>query len=161
MFREIVKIVNNKSVAERLADKDALREFVLKAEEMVRIHQEQGIEIVAINDENYPDLLKQIDDPPIVLYCKGNVSLLRQIKNIAIVGTRNPSPWGEDTAREIATVFCKRGYVIVSGLAKGIDTEAHVGALKVGGKTIAVLGHGLDTVFPERKCSPCKRNSGK
>ena len=149
ILRQIVKIVNNKSVAESLADKDALREYVFKAEEMVRIHQEQGIGIVAINDENYPDLLKQIDDPPIVLYCKGNVSLLRQTKNIAIVGTRNPSTSGEETAREIAASFCKMGYVIVSGLATGIDTEAHIGALKAGGNTIAVLGHGLDTVFPK------------
>jgi DNA processing protein len=100
-----------------------------------------------IDDGNYPLCLKQIHDPPKELYYKGNVDLI-SAKCIAIVGTRRATRSGLDIARKIAKELASYGFVIVSGLAEGIDTQAHLGALDAGGKTIAVFGCGIDKIFP-------------
>lgn len=105
------------------------------------------IKEINFNEFGFPDLLKQIYDCPKKLYYLGNANNLNK-SCVAIVGTRNSSKIGEMTARNIAYYFAKKGYVIISGLAEGIDKNAHIGALEANGKTIAVLGHGLNMIYP-------------
>lgn len=105
------------------------------------------IDIISITDENYPVWLKEIHNPPFLLYVKGE---LRQEDGnaIAIVGSRKCSSYGRGATNEIASGLAKAGFAIISGLAYGIDSEAHRAALNAGGRTIAVLGNGLDQVYP-------------
>ena len=99
------------------------------------------------NDRRYPTLLRQIHDPPPVLYVRGDPGVLDQLQ-ISIVGSRNPSADGRRNAREFARNLCGYGLTITSGLATGLDTCAHLGALDVSGRTIAVFGSGLDVIYP-------------
>lgn len=105
---------------------------------------------VKITDPRYSFILKGINNPPQVLYCRGNVDLLNK-KGVAIVGTRQASQKGLAIAERLAIAFGGMGYTIISGLAKGIDTAAHVGALKSGAPTIAVLATGVDpeSIYPQ------------
>ena len=105
--------------------------------------------IVTFHDPRYPELLKQIADPPSILFVLGDASLLSQWQ-LAIVGSRNPSASGRDTAFEFARYLAKGEITITSGLAMGIDAAAHQGALAAQGKTIAVIGTGLDRVYPAK-----------
>lgn len=104
------------------------------------------IKIITINDENYPEYLKNIYDPPIILYMKGCIS--RDEKYLAVVGSRKATSYGLSMAELVSRELSKCGITVVSGMARGIDTFAHKGALSDGGKTIAVLGCGLDIVYP-------------
>ena len=104
-------------------------------------------QIVRHDDDEFPDLLRQIPDPPLLLYVHGDANLL-QLPALAIVGSRNPTAGGERNAFEFARHLATLGFTIVSGLAQGIDTAAHRGALAAGGNTIAFLGHGIDRVYP-------------
>ncbi len=105
------------------------------------------IKALTFEDKNYPQPLLNIYDPPSILYVKGDESLLNQ-KSIAIVGTRKASHYGKTMARKLAYELAAAGITIVSGLALGIDTAAHEGALEAKGKTIAVLGCGVDVIYP-------------
>lgn len=95
-----------------------------------------------------PHRLQEIADPPLVLYVAGEVAVL-DTPAIALVGTRHPSMYGRETARRFAYQLAGAGYTITSGLAEGVDTEAHAGALKAKGRTIAVLGGALDCLYPK------------
>lgn len=106
-----------------------------------------GIRLVFPEDPGFPPLLRQIDDPPDVLFYRGDLSLARQ-RSIAIVGTRRTSAYGEKAAYEIAKTTAEAGFVIVSGMAKGIDSCAHKGALDAGGGTVALMPGGLDRCYP-------------
>lgn len=120
----------------------AIDEELAKAEEL-------GFRIVTLVDQDYPSLLREIDDPPLVLYVAGELPI-DTARAIAIVGTRRASRYGNLVAGRFASQLALRGIVIVSGLAAGIDSAAHQGALDVGGKTVAVLGSGLDSLYPKR-----------
>ena len=109
--------------------------------------QTHGISVVNICDKLYPKTLKEIYDPPITLFAKGNVNLLNET-SIAIVGCRNATNYGLLTSKKLAYDLAKKNILIVSGLAKGIDSCAHLGALEAEGKTIAVLGCGVDIPYP-------------
>jgi len=111
--------------------------------------EQPGNQILTIKDRHYPDLLKEIDDPPLVLYCQGDIELLEK-HQLAIVGSRNPTPSGYETAHAFAMQLAKTGFVITSGMAMGIDGAAHRGVLQAGCKTIAVTGSGLDRIYPAR-----------
>ncbi len=102
-----------------------------------------------VGEENYPELLKEIPDPPAKLYYKGAFSQDGR-PHIAIVGTRKATLAGRQIAKQFAKALASRGAVIVSGLAMGIDTAAHEGVLEAKGKTIAVLGNGLDWIYPKQ-----------
>jgi DNA processing protein len=95
----------------------------------------------------YPPLLKELTDAPVALYVRGNPDSLT-LPQLALVGTRNPTPAGRDTAHEFAAHLAQCGFVVTSGLALGIDTASHAGALHAGGQTIAVCGTGLDVPYP-------------
>jgi DNA processing protein len=105
--------------------------------------------LVALGDPAYPPDLLQTADPPLLLHAIGRIELLRA-ESLAIVGSRNPSPQGTQNARAFAAGLSQRGVGIVSGLALGIDGAAHEGALEGSGRTIAVVGTGLDRVYPSR-----------
>jgi DNA processing protein len=105
--------------------------------------------IISLADSAYPALLRQIADPPAVLYAHGNPALLDSLQ-LALVGSRNPTPVGRQTAEDFARHLSLAGLVITSGLAAGIDAAAHSGALAAGKPTIAVMGTGLDRVYPAR-----------
>lgn len=115
----------------------------------LRWAQEKNHHLLTWADENYPLLLKEIDDPPAVLYARGDMSAVAQIP-VAMVGTRKPSISGQETARYFARALSSRHITIVSGLALGIDAQAHQGSLDVGGKTVAVMGTGIDCIYPRQ-----------
>jgi DNA processing protein len=110
---------------------------------------EQHATYLTPEDPEYPDRLLQIYDPPPVLWVRGNPSLLGRA-GLAVVGTRHPSPYGEGMAEVISRDLARRGMVIMSGMARGIDTASHRGALSAGGgRTVAVWGTGIDVIYPK------------
>jgi len=108
----------------------------------------RGIEILCIEDEQYPTLLKEISDAPLILCKKGNLEEISK-RAVAIVGTRTPTEYGLAVTRKLAAVLASGGFIIVSGLAKGIDTAAHQGAIDANGVTIGVLGCDIQTIYPK------------
>ena len=108
-----------------------------------------GAELVPLWDDRYPRLLRQIYDPPAVLWLRGDL-LPQDGRAIAIVGTRRATDYGKRVAHDFAFELAQRGFTIVSGLAYGIDTAAHRGALEAGGRSLAVLGSGVDRIYPSR-----------
>ncbi len=110
--------------------------------------QAQGVQLVTFGCEVYPERLKEIYDPPPVLWVRGDAALLAQTA-IAVVGTRHPSPYGTGMAEMLSRDLAARGMLIVSGMARGIDTFAHKGALAAGRPTVAVWGTGADVIYPK------------
>jgi DNA processing protein len=110
--------------------------------------EEQGAALVCPDDETYPGGLLQIYDPPSVLWVRGEVGVLNRA-GIAVVGTRQPTPYGQGMAQVLSRDLALRGMVILSGMARGVDTAAHRGALDAGGVTVAVWGTGIDVVYPK------------
>ncbi|RJX30888.1 MAG: DNA-processing protein DprA [Oxalobacter sp.] len=108
-----------------------------------------GIHGLSIIDHQYPQALKAIENPPPTIYLRGNLGVLNHVPGLAIVGTRKASKNGLIIAERLASHFSSRGWLIVSGLALGIDAAAHRGALHSSGSTIAVLAHGLDAAYPK------------
>lgn len=106
----------------------------------------RGVRLLTFREEGYPRLLKEIPDPPLALFVKG--ALTEFSRCVAVAGTRNPSAYGHRMARECGKALAEKGYIVVSGLARGIDTEAHLGALEGGGKTAAVLAGDVEKVYP-------------
>ncbi len=109
---------------------------------------EAGAKIISLSDPEYPSRLKEIYDPPVILFVKGSVEVLAQ-PGIAMVGTRHPTPYGSGMAERLSADLAARGLVIISGLARGIDTMSHRGAVAAKGKTVAVLGTGIDVMYPK------------
>jgi len=105
--------------------------------------------ILTLNSAEYPDLLKEIRDPPSILYAIGNIALLSS-PQIAIIGSRNCTPGGANTARDFSSYLSRAGLTITSGMALGIDQHAHQGALDASGNTIAVIGTGIDRIYPSK-----------
>lgn len=99
------------------------------------------------DDPLYPDAFRTVHEPPFLLFAAGSLELLRR-SSVAMVGTRSPTPYGRATTEELASGLAARGYAVVSGMARGIDSVAHTAALDRGGMTIGVLGHGIDVVYP-------------
>jgi DNA processing protein len=110
---------------------------------------EDGHHMITWGDSDYPPLLREIADPPLVLYVNGRRELLGR-PQLAVVGSRNPTALGRQNAAAFARALCAAGFTVTSGLALGIDAAAHQGALDAGGTTIAVAGTGLDRIYPPR-----------
>jgi DNA processing protein len=108
----------------------------------------RGITVIGLHDAAYPALLKEIFDPPLLLYVLGEVSALEIERKIAVIGSRTASEYGLSAAQHFSKELASAGVCIVSGFARGIDTMAHTGALNAGGVTIAVMGCGLLNVYP-------------
>ena len=118
------------------------------AQEELEKARAAGAKIVTFDDPVYPTRLKQIYDPPLVLYARGDANVLSQT-GIAVVGTRHPTPYGSGMAERLAIDLSARGLVILSGMARGVDTAAHRGAIAAKGKTVAVFGTGVDVLYPK------------
>src|SRR5438477_4324668 len=123
------------------------RSMELANDEMGRVNA-AGVSVVCLDDSSYPAQLKQIYDPPLVLYVRGNVDAIGQ-PGIAVVGTRHPTPYGLGMAERLSCDLAVRGLVIFSGLARGVDAAAHRGAVAGKGKTVAVFGTGVDQIYPK------------
>jgi len=107
-----------------------------------------GVSVISADDASYPPRLKEIYDPPLTLYVRGNVDVLTK-PGLAMVGTRHPTPYGSGMAERLACDLAAAGLVIISGMARGVDTASHRGAISAKGKTIAVFGTGVDVIYPK------------
>ena len=142
--RQIRSAINpNISDCSALYDKD-----LEKAEKIYNFCKEKGVGIVTYGDDNYPKLLKRIDNPPVLLYYRGTIPDWQDQFRCAVVGTRRLTSYGRKIAYNLAYDLSKVGAYVVSGMAKGIDSVAHAAALKAGGITVAVLGSGIDVCYP-------------
>ena len=140
---ELQEILDNKQVEIVLNQNN--RENLEKYDEYMQKHK---IKMITILDEKYPKKLRNIYDPPVVLYVKGNASIIDNL-SIAIIGSRICSNYGKEVAKQFAYNLSKHNINILSGLARGIDTYAHIGAIQAKEITIAVMGNGLDIIYPE------------
>ncbi|MBI2039817.1 DNA-protecting protein DprA [Candidatus Microgenomates bacterium] len=150
--RELLEIGIPKNTTELLVE----TRKKLEPESYAGLIQRSGIKWMTIYDEEYPKLLKQIYDPPIVLYYKGEV-LPEDEKAIAVVGTRKMTGYGKVVTEQFVKELIGAGLTIVSGLARGVDTKSHQKALEEGGRTIAVLGGGLNKIFPPENSQLAER----
>ena len=125
------------------------KEFHDKAEEELNNVRNLGGDVLILDDGSYPYLLREIADPPITLYVKGDWRTCFDMPCIAVVGSRRCSTYGENASEMLARDLAANGVCIVSGLARGIDTAAHRGAIAGKGRTVAVLGTGIDQVYPK------------
>lgn len=124
-----------------------------EAEEILKYCLENNINIIKYTDFQYSNRLKNIYDYPILLYAKGNVSLLNSKCIVSIVGTRKCSEYGKYITEKFSFLLSQNGYTIASGMANGVDSYAHKASIKVEGKTIAVLGSGVDYIYPKENRS--------
>ncbi len=129
----MIKIITNKAARKELP---LIMDRIIKSD----------IDIMTIKDSLYPEELKNIPAPPVVLYYKGTI--LKDKKRIGIVGSRRATFYGLDMAKRLSAELAENGVTVVSGMARGIDSEAHKGALEAGGRTIAVFGCGADIIYP-------------
>jgi DNA processing protein len=147
------ELLNVQGIGANAADSlQAWRDFPLDREER-NLRERQGHFLIQ-EDEKYPPLLREIHDSPIGLHCLGK---LPKTPCVAIVGTRQPTLYGTDMARKLAGDLTRAGFCVVSGMARGIDTAAHEGALDAGGETVAVFGCGLDIIYPPENLDVFKR----
>jgi len=142
---ELASLFGSSVIGEAVAS--ARDEAAIDAE--LALAEEKGIRLVTLVDPEYPALLREIDDPPLLLYVKGRLPI-DPARSIAIVGTRRATRYGKMVAGRFASQLALKGVTIVSGLAAGIDTAAHQGVIDVGGLTVAVLGCGIDYPYPKR-----------
>lgn len=138
------------------ADAIAAWEHTVDLGAELRRIEASGVRILIAEDDEYPPLLRQIYDPPMVLYVKGTL-LPRDRNGVALVGSRLTTPYGQDVARKLAYQLAFTGVTVVSGGARGIDTAAHQGAMSASGRTIAVLGTGINRVFPPENATLYER----
>ena len=143
-LRLLVKGIRASSI---LALKNEMPAFQDEARARLSNYERRGIQLISYWDKNYPPFFKLIDDAPVFLYAKGNLKLLEKKKCVAIVGTRECTDRGFSVALNLSRAFKKKGYCIVSGLALGIDTAAHQGALAENCPTIAVLVD-VENIYP-------------
>jgi DNA processing protein len=122
------------------------------------LHEAENHHLLTWESADYPVLLKEITDPPLVLYAKGQITAFNK-PQLAIIGSRNPSITGRDNAKSFAKALATHGITIVSGLALGIDAQAHLGCIEAGGQTIAVMGTGIDGIYPRQHAQLAKKIS--
>ena len=151
-------LMEARGVGEKVALKIIAQRDSIDAEEEIEKAAEIGARIVTPADDEYPDALKAIHDPPLALYVQGRI-LPKDAKAIGIVGSRSTSHYGLSAADRLAYQLGQTGFTVVSGLARGTDTAAHSGALKSGGRTIAVLGGALDCLYPPENAELAKKIS--
>jgi DNA processing protein len=157
----VMELTRIDGIGERTAERIAASRDRFDASADLNLAEKLGVWILHIEDERYPALLKQIHDPPAVLYVKGTLTRSDNLA-VAIVGSRRCSLYGQEQASRFAHILAASGFTICSGMAYGIDTAAHSGALAAEGRTIAVQGCGLANVFPpeNKKLSELIAESG-
>lgn len=133
------ELMNNYKIGEKIAETIVDKQYRENLSKYIEYMEKQQINIITVKNKEYPEKLKRIEDHPMYIYTRGNIELLNK-KSIAIVGSRNCTNYGRKISQMMANELVKNDFVIVSGLAKGIDTFSHIGALKNRASTIAVLG---------------------
>lgn len=149
-------LISIEGIGEKIADeilKTKYKEGLEKIEEKMK---QENIELINYKDEYYPKKLQQIYDKPISLYIKGNKEILNKF-SLSIIGCRENSIYGKQIAIAVAKGLSKNNIITVSGLAKGIDSISHIATLEEKGKTIAVIGSGLDNIYPRENISLAKQ----
>ncbi len=161
-FNTPEKIFNTKEIdLKKLTDSDKIIKIItnknkkIEAEKILKEAIQEKISLISYNNNFYSRELQKIYDYPILLYAKGNIDLLNS-KCISIVGCRDCSEYGKEVAEKFSFLLSKKDYTIVSGLARGIDTYAHKGSVLATGKTIAVLGSGVNYIYPSENKSTYK-----
>ena len=149
------KLARVEGISENVAQAIADGKRDVNVDDELALAEKTGVQIVTIEDGGYPESLKKIYDPPLVLYVRG--FLRGDEPALAVVGTRRPTYYGKQQAEKLAGALAMRGWTIVAGLAVGIDSQAHEGALSAGGKTIAVLGSGLLRMYPHENTKLAER----
>ena len=142
---QLEEVCRQKNIAHKLINPDG--EILNKVEKEIDKIRNNDVKFITCRNRFYPESLLRIHSYPPFLYAQGSFAPADE-NSIAIVGTRNASQGGLDFSRRLARGLAVQGYTIVSGLARGVDTEAHYGAIEAGGRTIAVMGSGLDVVYP-------------
>ena len=140
-------LISKSELKENTINELTNKKYMENLENYLKYMKKYNIRILTVNDIEYPQKLKQIYDPPVVLYYKGDLSIIKD-PSIAIVGCRKCSSYGIKIASEFSSLIAQHNINIISGLAKGIDSYSHIGCLKINGKTIAVIGNGLDSIYP-------------
>lgn len=141
---ELLKI---DGIGEKIANAILKKEYKIDLDKYLKYMNKNNIQMYNINQQTYPEKLRNIYDMPIVIFAKGDINILDN-KTIAIVGCRECSEYGRIISKQISYALSKQNINIISGLARGIDTSAHLGCLKAKGKTVAIIGNGLDTIYP-------------
>ena len=163
------ELLNNKEIGEEIANNILDQHIRIKLDEEIKELKKNNIDVISIYDKEYPQSLKEIYDYPVSLYIKGNKSILNN-NNIAIIGCRNATEYGIKSAKYFSYNLTKEGFNIVSGMARGIDSYAHLGSIcgkidkkveseeksKDIGNTIAVVGNGLDIIYPKENIELAK-----
>ena len=142
---ELERLRLRPETVESIALKDRHEEA---ARELERVRKLGGADVLVLDDGTYPALLREIADPPITLYVRGPWAECLDAPSVALVGSRRASTYGQNVASKLARDLASRGVTIISGLARGIDAAAHRGALEAAGRTVAVLGTGIDEIYP-------------
>lgn len=142
-------------IGEIIAEEILNNKYRMGLKEEIRKMEKENVEFISIYDENYPKNLKQLYDKPISLYVKGNKKILNEF-SLAIIGCRENSTYGKKVATAIARGLARQKITTVSGLARGIDSISHGATLQAGGKTIAVIGSGLDIIYPYENANLAK-----
>lgn len=128
----------------------ALRQAQDRARAVLDDATSLGIKVLTSQHPHFPKRFLALKNCPVAIYAKGATDCLNEPATVAIIGTREPSEYGSSLAEKFGSMFAKRNFVVVSGLALGCDTQAHTGCLRVGGRTVAVMAHGLSTVYPAK-----------
>lgn len=142
------ELMQIKGIGENIANNILKREYRENLEQYIKYMERYNIGIITIKDKDYPKDLLHIYDAPAILYYKGDKELLHT-NMIAIIGCRDCSEYGKEVSMKFSQELAKNGITIISGMAKGIDSYSHIGSIKAGGKTIAVLGSGIDIIYPK------------
>lgn len=144
---QVIDLVSKLQRKSRLS-KTVIFKSIDASKRTIELSENQNIHSVTPFDSVFPTSLKSIDDIPVLLFYKGDISVLESPRRVAIVGTRNPSEYGITEGKFIAKYFTDRGFIIISGLAKGCDTVAHQTCIENGGRTVAFLPSGIDRIYP-------------
>ena len=150
------ELMSVKGVRPAVARKIAGRKFSSDPEEVLKILEKTGARLIPYGDPSYPSPLTEIHDPPFLLYAKGR-EIPTGLTFIAVVGSRNPTHYGSGAARELGQGLARRGVGVVSGMARGIDAAAHWGCMEGLGFTAAVIGTGIDIVYPASNRKLCEK----
>ena len=148
--------ISKNELKQNTIDELTNKKYMENLEEYSKYMKKNNIKILTINDNKYPQKLKEIYDPPVLLYYKGDITIINK-PTIAIVGCRKCSNYGIKIASMFSSLIAQHNINIISGLAKGIDSYSHIGCLKTNGKTIAIIGNGLDNIYPHenRELAKC------
>ena len=141
-------LIETEGIGKETAKQILKKEYRIGLDKYEKYMEENNVELIHMYDEYYPEKLKELYDKPIVLYIKGDKTILNEF-SLAVIGCREHTKYGEVAAIDISSKIAEKGIITVSGLARGIDSVAHTETVKVHGKTIAVIGSGLDNIYPK------------